>query len=187
MENKKKRKTREKIYQGFASLLKQKDYEEITAKEIIVASGVSRSSFYAHFSEKGDLLVQFADHFFNHVFSSGLEKEETHDFSHAMIFDYPHLIVHFFYHVRDEKDLLDSIYHNEGAKQRFFPLLGKGFERIEEVIPQFTSQYNDAIPDPLKKRLFASDMLLLIEYWMNSGYEESPERLADYFFHVRKR
>lgn len=51
------RRTRELLRGALLSLIKEKGYERITVQDIIDRADVGRSTFYAHFRDKEDLLV----------------------------------------------------------------------------------------------------------------------------------
>ena len=49
--------TRDVLHQALISLMIQKGYEIITVQDIIDEANVGRSTFYAHYTSKGDLLM----------------------------------------------------------------------------------------------------------------------------------
>jgi AcrR family transcriptional regulator len=51
------RRTRALLHDALASFLREKDYDAIVVKEILDRANVGRSTFYAHFRDKDDLLV----------------------------------------------------------------------------------------------------------------------------------
>ena len=76
-------KTRAAIFEAFTELLAVKSYNKITVQEIIEKANIGRSTFYAHFETRDDLVKALCDDLFQHVFSKALEAEKTHDFSLA--------------------------------------------------------------------------------------------------------
>ncbi|TKA89670.1 TetR/AcrR family transcriptional regulator [Halopseudomonas bauzanensis] len=51
------RRTRERLIDAMYLLVLEKDYREITIQDVLEKAGVARSTFYAHFRDKEDLLV----------------------------------------------------------------------------------------------------------------------------------
>ena len=74
-------KTRAAIFEAFTELLAVKSYNKITVQEIIEKANIGRSTFYAHFETRDDLVKALCDDLFQHVFSKALEAEKTHDYS----------------------------------------------------------------------------------------------------------
>lgn len=90
--------TTQKIYDAFAAVLLEKNYKDVRIQDVLDKSGVARSTFYAHYKTKEDLLKSICSTIFGHVFSHSLEEEKSHDFSKSSMLDYKHFITHIFYH-----------------------------------------------------------------------------------------
>ncbi|HEY6909599.1 MAG TPA: TetR/AcrR family transcriptional regulator [Myxococcales bacterium] len=56
--------TRAALAEALHQLLARMPFEDITVQKILDRAGVGRSTFYAHYSDKGDLLLSDADRFF---------------------------------------------------------------------------------------------------------------------------
>ncbi len=177
--DKREEKTLYKIHNSFVKLINEKDYNEITIQDILDDSKVSRSTFYAHYKTKDELLLSVSNHIFEHVFSKTLEEEKTHDYSKDTFYDYRHLIEHLFYHVKDEKELFEGIFKSSGTDLFMDEFRKQLFKFADSYFNNYP--YRDVIPLELKKLIAVEDFLVILKYWVNNGLKESPEEITKYF------
>ncbi len=174
-------KTRISLYHAFGECLKEKDYAEISVEDILRQSGVSRSTFYAHFKGKDDLLESISTNIFAHVFSHSLKQESTHDFSSDSLFEYKHLFTHIFYHLRDDKELIKTIL-SSSCREVFLEELRKGIgPLVEKVVKDGIVPYDD-IPLPLAILQTRERFVISFVYWFGNDCKESPETMTSYLF-----
>ncbi len=168
------------IYDAFANLINKKDYDDITIQDVLDEASISRSTFYAHYKTKDELLLSVSNHIFEHVFSKTLREEKTHDFSKDLILDYRHLIEHIFYHIRDEKELFKGILSNK-VNALF---LMEFRNQISKFVSSYFANYpmtNDVIPLELRKSLAIEEFIVVLKYWVENDFKESPEQITEFY------
>ena len=95
-------KTRTAILSAFERLLAEKRYEQITVQDIINEANIGRSTFYAHFETKDDLLRYTCRELFEHIFDEHLTSEISHDFSDENG-SLDVMLTHILYHLKDDR------------------------------------------------------------------------------------
>lgn len=102
------RRTRSLIFTAFSALLERKSYTSMTVQDIIDEADIGRSTFYAHFETKDELLKALCIEIFEHVFSDELLSEENHDFSHHSSFK--DRITHILYHLQEKQQSIKGLF-----------------------------------------------------------------------------
>ena len=169
------RKSRTAIFSAFNRLLEKEAYSSITVQEIIDEADVGRTTFYAHFPTKDDLLSELCREIFDHVLSPVLEKESTHDFR-GKEGDAEKELVHILYHIRENE--IPRILKGESGelffryfRSRIAPFL-KGLISIEDM---------SGIPEEYILHQLSGSLVSTIEWWLSEKPEESPEKIAYYY------
>ena len=179
------KKTNHSLYEALGRLLSKKSYNKITIEDLLQESGISRSTFYAHFKTKDEVLVSITTMIFSHVFSHSLKEETTHDFSKASLFDYSHLITHTLYHLHDEKALINAILSSE-SKDIFLRDLRNEITPIAEKALDLGILRLKELPKELRVSEIVENFIVTILYWFNTDCKETPETLTTYFFAMNR-
>ena len=170
-------KTRKAIFAAFNELLTQKKYNKIMVQEIIDKADVGRTTFYAHFPTKDDLLREMCTTLFNHVFSDVLEMEKTHDFSAATDRSET-MITHILYHLRDNRKNILGVLSCESGElflQFFKQYLNNLFERNMSV------NNCGKLPKDFIINHISGSFINMVQWWIKGRLKQSPEELARYF------
>ncbi len=178
--NKKTNTTTEKIYNAFAEVLLEKEYSDVRIQDVLDKSGIARSTFYAHYKTKEDLLKSICTSIFGHVFSHSLEEEQSHDFSKSSIFDYKHFITHIFYHLHDKKTLVHAIMLSQ-SKDTFLNYLKSGLTELATACVDNNFVKSKNIPKSLRVSSIIENFVIILQYWDDTAYAETPEHLTEYF------
>ena len=61
------RRTRDTLGDALLALMAERHFDSITVQEVLDRAGVSRSTFYSHYTDKQDLFLSDVEEFFQHV------------------------------------------------------------------------------------------------------------------------
>jgi len=176
-------KTQDAIFEAFGSLLSVKSFSKITVQDIIDEANVGRTTFYAHFETKDDLLKKMCEDLFAHVFSDTLDTESTHDFS--MKTGNPHaMITHILYHLLDNKKNIVGLLTSSSGE------LFTGFfkQYLNELLAARMLSGVDSgkrgVPYDFLVNHISSSFVGMVQWWIKNRMRQSPEELSNYFMAV---
>jgi AcrR family transcriptional regulator len=152
--------TQEALRNALVELILEKGYPKITVQNIIDRANVGRSTFYAHFLDKDDLLVSG---FHAWVFDLSRTVED-----HAQIQSDRHIIhsQDFFAHADHHRDLYRAMLESGGGDL----ILKIGQEHIQQQIEvhlhELIGKQEFPIPLPFITHYLAGALLSLIKWWV---------------------
>jgi len=167
-------KTRAAVYKAFTELLREKPYTLITIQDIIDRANIGRSTFYAHFETKDDLLNVLCADIFEHVFSEHLHEEYDHDFSLAGKGLIPEL-THILYHLNDNRGYIRGILACESGEvfMRYFK------DNLETVFKRELPEVPEGVPEDYYLHHLVSGFSDTVRWWMSN--KGTPEEIVQYF------
>lgn len=175
-------KTRQAIFQALSGLLTEKRFHQITVEEIAQRANIGRSTFYAHFKTKEELLAQMCREIFSHVLAPRLEGEDTHDFSLER--DPYALVTHLLYHIRDKRRDLAAIIAGGQGEGFWGPFQQWVAGPLLEWMLEGRDKETLAIPYSFLAGHIANSLIYLIRWWMEQGMTATPEEMAAIFWKI---
>lgn len=181
------KKTRAAIFDAFTVLLSRKQYNKITIQEIIDEANVGRSTFYAHFETKEELLKAFCEELFEHIIKSAIDQSHTHgrysdDAAPSSVFC--HILQHL---QKNDRNIL-SLFACESSDLflRYFK------DSLNEVIREIVlkkqerdlSNVVSKVPEDFLVNHISGSFVEMIQWWSRNGRKETPEQLDEYFMMV---
>lgn len=169
------RKTRDAIFAAFTRLLKEEPYAKLTVQEIIDEADIGRTTFYAHFETKDDLLNSLCTEIFDHVFSDSLRKEKTHDFSDHH--DVRGMVTHILYHLQEYMDCLPGLVAGESGEvfMRFFK------QHLRELFSSTVPSAAYQAPYGYVLNHLVCDFAETVRWWTGNR-QYLPEDISAFFF-----
>jgi len=172
-------KTQTAIMAAFVALLQEKRYNRITIQEIIDRANIGRTTFYAHYATKDDLLNSCVDTILESLHSQPEGKTEG---------DNPALNIpvrQIFEHVQQNQSIVRGIFMSDSGDLLLERLTRDWGQRIQSSF-QGTGAYSSKLnlpPDILSCHLI-NTMLSLIRYWLNNKMIYSPDQMTDFYYHL---
>lgn len=183
--------TKQALRKTLLELIKEKGYDSISVEEITQRADIGRTTFYLHYKDKEDLLVDEFSELANErartlseiPFSTWLPDLENPDRTIESKPIEPLLMV--FQHVANHTDIYRILLQNEKSDRIL--------ERIRKIVSQSITEFmqmkieNDPIPIlfevpiDLLAAYFSGALLSCVDWWLDQGKAYSPEEMTRMF------
>ena len=176
------RKTRKAIYDAFEALMRDAHYGTVTVAQIIERADVGRSTFYAHFETKDDLLDQMCREMFDHIFEGVNEYCVTHPT--LVTESIEGKLAHLLYHLRDTHSGVCGKLIREGEPHfttYFESQLDVLFGKVGQGSLGDDRAGRDAVPAEFVRVLRVSSFSHAVSWWFENGAAEPPEQVAAWY------
>ena len=177
------KKTRAAVFRAFSELLSKKNYSAITVQEIIDAADIGRTTFYAHFETKDDLLKALCAELFDHIIRSAADSTHTHGLysdGSAPESVFCHLLQHLAENGNNILGLL-SCESNELFLRYFKDSLN---ELVRSQLPDRESRGQAQLPEGYLVNHISSSFVETVLWWVKNGLKQSPEEMSACFLAV---
>ena len=167
-------KTRQAIFTAFTELLSHKRYEKITVQEILDAANIGRSTFYAHFETKDELLKAVCKELFGHIITTAMDQNHHGPKAPESIFC--HLLLHLEENDSNILGLL-SCESSDIFLRYFKDSLGKLIRtHFLENRPRKTD-----LPEDFLINHITGSFVEMVLWWLKDQKKHTPEELDRYF------
>ena len=168
------KRTRRLLSEALIELMLEKRYDKITVQDIIDRADVGRSTFYAHYQDKEDLLAKD----FERVL--GMLSQQINHGREIKQLILPGLGI--FRHVQEHHHLYKALLWGRGIELLFKKGHSYVSRRFEE---QLTSLIPDEqvpiVPIPVISDYLAGALLTLLQWWLDNNMPYPPERMDEMF------
>ena len=160
--------------EALLEILKKKDFEFITVKEICEKAGVNRSTFYLHYENIGDLLSE-ATELINKRFCEGFKNPnidiQTDNIDDAFLIT-PEYIAPYLDFVRENKEVFKLIHE----KPHLFNNK-KAFEKMySEIFTHILDKFGvEAASKPYIFEFYSQGVLAIVMKWVEMGCKEEVD------------
>ncbi len=173
MLDRRQKKTRAAIFKALQTLLERKPYSAITVQEIIDEANIGRSTFYAHFETKDELLRSLCSEIFYHVFTDLLPQEEdTLDCRNLEL-----KLGHILYHLKENRVNICGIIATDG--DGLFMAYFKQF--LAQLFSRYTMLFPQDVPEDFLIHHLAGSYAETVKWWVAQNMVLSPETVAHFY------
>ena len=183
--------TRQALRSSLIELIKEKGYDALSVEEITERANLGRATFYLHYKDKEDLLVdEFSEMLYERArtlaeipFSAWLPDLENQDQTTEESLASPLLAI--FQHVANHADLYRILPKNEKADRIFGRIRKISTQAITEFIQ--TKIENDPtpllfeVPVDLLAAYFSGALISCVNWWLERDLSYSPEEMTRMF------
>ncbi|MDE8701587.1 TetR/AcrR family transcriptional regulator [Adlercreutzia equolifaciens] len=168
------RRSRRAIYEAFEALMSEEHYSQVTVAQIIDRADIGRSTFYAHFETKDELLRSMCTEMFDHIFEGVNAYCVTHQ--ELQTADLQGKLAHLLYHLRDTHSGVCGKLISEGE-----PIFTGYFQSQLRVLIEAETTPSPEVPSDLMSAMLVSAFSQAVAWWLAQGAQEKPERVAAWF------
>ncbi len=170
------RRTRQLTQRALVELILEKGYDRITVQDIIDRADIGRSTFYAHFTDKDDLLLSGLEEF-------GAAFEDILNRHFANRAD-PSPALPVFQHAYENRDLYRALAGKRGAE-----VLHEGLRRyVAEAMGRHLGEAlpadDSVLPREVTVEFAISALLGLLTWWLDNGMPYEPEEMAGMYLRL---
>lgn len=175
------RRTQQLIQNALIALIAEKGYEKVTIQDIIDRANVGRSTFYAHYRDKEDLLLRgvaeiaYGDEVDEQVAKEMKRRSSTG--ASGTLTTLPMLM-----HVQQNRQIHEAMFKqsNENA------ILEKGTTylcaNIKAQLTEMLGEGHEAsVPLSFLARYLTGGLIEMTKWWLESGMQLSPKELDEMF------
>lgn len=158
--------TKEKIRNALMYLLKHKKFNDIYVKDVCAIACINRSSFYAHYQDINDLMIQTENE---------LSKQMNSIFDSFPVFNNENYI-RLFEFIRENKEFYRAYLKNNDCSF----MAQSDFKNRLETAKNFKVQLAYTESEMLyHMAFFGAGLNAVCKIWLMNGMQETPEQLAE--------
>lgn len=168
-------KTKKLLYQTLIELMKDKTFEEIKVSDICTTAMINRSTFYAHYEDKYELLLDFINTL-KKEFVEELSKKDNVNLTPREY--YLKLIELFLEHIENKKDIYNAIMINNRNSIMMDILLSVVNDDILKNIKE--NDINPNVPSDIIAKFYLGGVINLGVEWLSNNNKYTKKQIIDY-------
>lgn len=163
--------SKDRLTETFSRMLATTPFQQITIEDVAREAGVSRSTFYRHFSDKFELM--------NWVFKGRVDALAANN---PHVSDCKHFFIQYSRFLYQNKDYFQNAIKYKGQNSLKDLLYTDGIKLYSNYIA--TALAGNEMPKQVRFAIevFVSGSIHITMQWLENGLKETPEELAELTF-----
>jgi len=176
--------TRLAIREALVGLIKEKGFDALTVRDIVLLANINSGTFYLHYKDKFDLLEKTETEILNEIYQIFI-KTSSIGFDDDHVTDQlQELIISLLVYVKDHAELMHAILGLQGdysLVKRFRVMLDQNLKL--GVLSGFKEE-NFLVPKEYLIAYIIQAHLGVLQSWLGSGCQEPPAEIARILFQL---
>jgi AcrR family transcriptional regulator len=169
--------TRALLHGALLRLIERKGYEAITVEDICAEANIGRSTFYAHYTRKEDLMrsgLRNISHALvdRQMRASASSAANTRGFAFSLIM---------FEHARDHLHLHRALVGSRGAAIARDAIRQLLCEEVRADLSAISDAARDGLPREFVVQYVVGAFLAVMDWWLEAGAKTAPEKMDAMF------
>lgn len=175
------RRTRGRLHEALASLIHEKPYDDIVVKEILARADVGRTTFYAHFRDKEELLLSAT----RELLHAGETGGPAHPVDPAdRVLRFGRTLLEHMEHVRRGGTTLDARRHtalHERLRPMLVAVVTDALRTARSSRDELGDDLRPHLPVELLARHVADTFLRVLAWWVEDGGRRGAAEVDEIF------
>jgi AcrR family transcriptional regulator len=172
--------TRQLLLDALRTLVLEKGYEAMTVQDVIDRANVGRSTFYAHFQDKEDLLLSGVETLWaeleQHLRNALPEEETVWKLSLSM-----------FLHAQNQRSLYKALVGKQGGNVALKHIQKQLYLVIYGHLKQEMSRKNTTFPPEILAHHLVNSFVALLTWWLDNDTRYSAEDMNNFYRQLVER
>ncbi len=174
--------TQANIKKAFISLINEKGFSNLTVSDITRTAGISRGTFYVHFTDKFALL-EHLENTIHQSIAAAIQSNIDYAIDNTPNNKAEELFNTFTFNAAldyadSERETIRALISEKGDAQFFNQIKDLVDDMISSKLIASNGHYSDIIPIDYTKQIAIYSILNIIRHWLNKEHPESPAEIA---------
>ena len=166
--------TRQLLQDALIAVILEKGFEAATVQDVIDRANVGRSTFYAHFQDKEDLLLSGFDHlreeFEKHLLNASVTSTSPWELSLSM-----------FQHAEGQRQLYKALAGKQGGNVVITYIQKYLTAYLSDHLKQQLKKHKNPFPYEILSHYLSSSFISLLTWWLDTDSPYSAAQMNEFY------